>query len=179
LAKIKEKHAVLIYELACLVMIAAASYFMPHSAGSQNINPVVGGLLIGGVQGASLVLTGSSIGVSTAYERIGQYICRITGLSSSGDSSWPSITPIIFTLGMFGGSWGLGKTLGPNVLEDAVHVSPARAVIGGVALVLGARIAGGCTSGHGISGMATLSKSSLVTVATMFAGGIIFSMLLG
>lgn len=50
-----------------------------------------------------------------------------------------------------------------------MHVFPLRAVIGRVALVLGATIAGGCTSGHGTSGLAALSKSSLVTMGAMFA----------
>jgi len=44
--------------------------------------------------------------------------------------------------------------------------------------LLGARIAGGCTSGHGISGMAQLSVGSMVAVAAMFAGGILTATLL-
>ena len=176
-ANLKESRAVLIYELVCLAIIVSASYLMPHSVGSQRLHPIVGGLFIGAAQGANLILTGASIGVSTAYERIGQYICRITGLSSCKGSSWPSLNPVIFVLGMLGGSWGLGKALGVRVLEETVHISLTRAIIGGMALVLGARTAGGCTSGHGISGMATLSKSSFVTVGAMFAGGIGVSML--
>ena len=42
----------------------------------------------------------------------------------------------------------------------------------------GARIAGGCTSGHGISGMAQLSVGSTLAVAAMFAGGILTATLL-
>ena len=37
----------------------------------------------------------------------------------------------------------------------------------------GARIAGGCTSGHGVSGMAQLAVGSTVAVIAMFAGGIV------
>ena len=33
-------------------------------------------------------------------------------------------------------------------------------------------MAGGCTSGHGLSGMALLSVQSLLGVPAMFAGGI-------
>ncbi len=33
-------------------------------------------------------------------------------------------------------------------------------------------MAGGCTSGHGLSGMALLSLQSLLGVPAMFAGGI-------
>ena len=54
----------------------------------------------------------------------------------------------------------------------------AVAFIGGFVLLLGARIADGCTSGHGLSGMAQLSVGSTVAVAAMFAGGIATAMLL-
>ena len=39
-------------------------------------------------------------------------------------------------------------------------------------MLFGARIADGCTSGHGISGMAQLAVGSTVAVAAMFLGGI-------
>ncbi|KAH8586592.1 hypothetical protein B0O99DRAFT_585679 [Bisporella sp. PMI_857] len=178
-AKMKESQAVLIYELVCLAVIASASYLIPHFTGSQRLHPIVGGLLIGAAQAASLILTGGPIGVSTAYERIGQYICRLTGLSPQKSSEpWPSLDPVIFVLGMLGGGWGLGKAMGLKALEETVHISFTRAIIGGASLILGARTAGGCTSGHGISGMATLSNSSFVTVGAMFAGGIGVSKLL-
>jgi uncharacterized membrane protein YedE/YeeE len=51
------------------------------------------------------------------------------------------------------------------------------AFIGGFIMLFGARIAGGCTSGHGISGMAQLSVGSTVAVAAMFAGGILTALL--
>jgi uncharacterized membrane protein YedE/YeeE len=46
------------------------------------------------------------------------------------------------------------------------------AFAGGFIMVLGARIADGCTTGHGISGMAQLAVGSMVAVAAMFAGAI-------
>merc|ERR1712173_400437 len=42
---------------------------------------------------------------------------------------------------------------------------------GGFLFLLGSRLADGCTSGHGISGLATLSVTSLITVVSMFASG--------
>jgi uncharacterized membrane protein YedE/YeeE len=45
-------------------------------------------------------------------------------------------------------------------------------VVGGFLLGFGARYAGGCTSGHGITGLATLQKSSLVAVIGFFIGGL-------
>jgi uncharacterized membrane protein YedE/YeeE len=50
--------------------------------------------------------------------------------------------------------------------------------IGGLFLVLGARVAGGCTSGHGISGFGELAINSMLTVPAMFASGIFTAFLL-
>ena len=50
------------------------------------------------------------------------------------------------------------------------------ALIGGILLKFGARWAGGCTSGHGLSGMAQLSVTSIVTVCFFFLGGIVTAM---
>lgn len=47
------------------------------------------------------------------------------------------------------------------------------ALIGGVLMGIGARFAGGCTSGHGISGTLQLSLVSWVAVISFFAGGIL------
>jgi uncharacterized membrane protein YedE/YeeE len=52
------------------------------------------------------------------------------------------------------------------------------AFAGGFIMLFGARIADGCTSGHGLSGMAQLAVSSSVAVAAMFAGGILTAMLM-
>jgi uncharacterized membrane protein YedE/YeeE len=46
-------------------------------------------------------------------------------------------------------------------------------------MVFGARIAGGCTSGHGISGMSLLSVASIISVCAMFGGGIAWGLLVG
>ena len=54
----------------------------------------------------------------------------------------------------------------------------AVAFVAGFLMLLGARIADGCTSGHGLSGMAQLSVGSTVAVAAMFAGGIATASLL-
>jgi hypothetical protein len=47
------------------------------------------------------------------------------------------------------------------------------AFVGGFVLLFGARLAGGCTSGHGISGISQLAVGSVITVIFMFVGGII------
>jgi uncharacterized membrane protein YedE/YeeE len=60
--------------------------------------------------------------------------------------------------------------------QDGTYVTAAglgveKHFIGGLLMVFGARLAHGCTCGHGISGMSELSKQSIVGAMCMFAGG--------
>ena len=59
------------------------------------------------------------------------------------------------------------KRFGPSKIKRYTF-----AFIGGVILLFGARMAGGCTSGHGISGGLQLAVSSYVFLAGMLATGI-------
>ena len=52
------------------------------------------------------------------------------------------------------------------------------ALVGGCLMGLGARWAGGCTSGHGISGCLQLAVSSWLAAACFFVGGIATAMLI-
>jgi len=61
-------------------------------------------------------------------------------------------------------AWRFGKS-------RAVRYTAA--FVGGAVLLFGARLAGGCTSGHGISGGMQLAVSSWVFTATMFVSGIV------
>ncbi|MFA5294246.1 MAG: YeeE/YedE thiosulfate transporter family protein [Methanoregulaceae archaeon] len=65
----------------------------------------------------------------------------------------------------------------PPVFAEAFGNVPAFrsavALIGGILMGLGARWAGGCTSGHGISGTLQLSLASWVAAICFFAGGIL------
>lgn len=46
-------------------------------------------------------------------------------------------------------------------------------VVGGFLVGLGASYAGGCTSGHGITGLASMQVASLVALIAIFAAGIV------
>lgn len=52
------------------------------------------------------------------------------------------------------------------------------AFFGGVILMFGARLAGGCTSGHGISGSLQLALSGWVFFASVFVSGILTALVL-
>jgi uncharacterized membrane protein YedE/YeeE len=51
-------------------------------------------------------------------------------------------------------------------------------LIGGVLIGFGTRYAGGCTSGHAISGLSNLQNPSLKAVIGFFIGGLIMAYLL-
>jgi uncharacterized protein len=51
-------------------------------------------------------------------------------------------------------------------------------LLGGFAIGFGARYAGGCTSGHAISGMSNLQLPSLIAVVGFFIGGLITTFVL-
>jgi len=62
--------------------------------------------------------------------------------------------------------------------EDSLWLRGLVATLGGVLMALGARLAGGCTSGHGISGAAQLNVGSWVALVCFFIGGAMVANLL-
>jgi uncharacterized membrane protein YedE/YeeE len=50
-------------------------------------------------------------------------------------------------------------------------------VVGGFLVGFGATYGGGCTSGHGITGLASLQRASLLSVVSIFAAGIATTLL--
>ena len=67
----------------------------------------------------------------------------------------------------------------PKIWKDRFGTSLSKrfigAFLGGMLLMIGGRIAGGCTSGHGISGGLQLAISSWTFIVTVFAVGIPFA----
>ena len=55
---------------------------------------------------------------------------------------------------------------------DSIALRAAIGFGGGLLMAYGARLAGGCTSGHGISGTMQLNPGSWITVICLFIGGI-------
>lgn len=56
--------------------------------------------------------------------------------------------------------------------QDTVLLRAAVTVLGGILMAFGARVAGGCTSGHGISGTLQLNAGSWIALICFFVGGI-------
>ena len=71
-----------------------------------------------------------------------------------------------------------GKLLPDTLFGEEIFQSPKMIlilIIGGILIGFGSRYAGGCTSGHAISGMSNLQLPSLKAVIGFFVGGLIMA----
>nr|POE77806.1 hypothetical protein CFP56_09449 [Quercus suber] len=174
-------------------MCAAGLYITKHIQSNPIkatvlVDSLWGGPLIGLAQAASVIMNGHSIGVSGVYEGLAYMAMKLFRYPfSSTKRRWPQlqITPSMsFAAGIYTAAYLLASsnpvmptTAQAFAADDAVR--PLTAVIAGAMMVFGARLGGGCTSGHAISGLATFSISSLVTTAAMFAAGVAVTFAMG
>ncbi|MFA9188388.1 YeeE/YedE thiosulfate transporter family protein [Flavobacterium sp. FBOR7N2.3] len=71
-----------------------------------------------------------------------------------------------------------GKLMPDALFSNAIFESPKAIlilIIGGILIGFGSRYAGGCTSGHAISGLSNLQLPSLIAVIGFFIGGLIMA----
>ena len=145
----------------------------------------VGGLAVGVYLLFQLALSGRVLGVSTGFGNI----CALASdrpFFRQKPYDEPTNWRLWFTLGIpLGGVVALwtspGATWEPTfamglydtVLPSAPWAKAVVLVIGGIFIGYGSRAAGGCTSGHSISGLAMLNPPSLVASLGFFAGGIV------
>lgn len=159
-------------------------------------SPYAAGVVIGLLQIPTFVLMETALGASSSYVTVGAHLAALVDPGVAGNKyfashmwgakNWWQVAVVAgIALGAFLSmrlSGATRRTISP-VWSRALGVASlsARAPIafaGGFLMLFGARIAGGCTSGHGISGLAQLSAGSGVAVAAMFAGGIATAMLM-
>ena len=114
---------------------------------------LLGGLLIG--LAALLLLAGAGriAGVSGI---VGGALTR-----PAGDLAWR----LAFVLGLVGGGAVL-RVLSPETLPKSLPNANLTIVLAGLLVGFGARLGGGCTSGHGVCGLGRRSPRSLAAVLT-------------
>ncbi|KAK1147076.1 hypothetical protein N8T08_001815 [Aspergillus melleus] len=174
--------ATLAFQAMCVPLIVALGYLAPGQAHAA-VDPVVGGIFIGLAQLMNLLITKAPVGVSTSFEDIGRWVRVFIKGSANGERlgsgeqkpALPLTKSVCFGFGILGSSFLVSRVVPEIARVDALPIAPSRGVLGGLVMVFGARVAGGCTSGHGISGMSMLGTSSIITVASMFAAGIGFA----
>lgn len=75
-------------------------------------------------------------------------------------------------------SFQLASDVFPKVFGSGGWVAPAVLFTGGTLVGFGTRLAGGCTSGHGICGVSRGQRGSLVATAAFFGMGVALSLAL-
>ena len=115
---------------------------------------VIGGLLIGSAAGLLLLLSGRIAGVS--------------GMAASAlriaDKGPPWLQAAAFVIGLPAGA--LLVATSTRAPEVSMTTSAPMLVIGGLLVGFGTRLGNGCTSGHGVCGLARLSSRSIAATAT-------------
>jgi uncharacterized membrane protein YedE/YeeE len=140
------------------------------------------GAAVAAVTLALLFFANRRLGISSALEDVCSlgvglpYFRRKAVLSGR-----PWRLPFVFGL-LLGGalSAGLGGGWSPiwdlGMFDRVIALGPAGKLawmfVGGLFIGFGTRLAGGCTSGHGIFGLANFERASLFTTLSFMAGGI-------
>lgn len=136
------------------------------------------GILIGLTVPLLYLLTGQGFGISTSLQQLGA-IC-------SPNSKLPYFRDFNKRKGMWTLMFVIGVALGGFIANDWLSETPVdflpdsylntggaiRLFIGGILIGFGTRYAGGCTSGHAITGIANLNWPSLVATIFFFVGGL-------
>jgi uncharacterized membrane protein YedE/YeeE len=123
------------------------------------VNGFLGGALIGLAAVLLLVANGRIAGVSGI---VGGLLAR-----APGDTGWRAAFVLGLWLGAFVYCAVRGELL-PVELETALPPTVAAGLLVG----LGTRLGSGCTSGHGVCGIARFSRRSMVATAIFMAAGI-------
>jgi uncharacterized membrane protein YedE/YeeE len=158
--------------------------------------PYVAGIGIGVLSWLAFAVVNQPIGISTAVSEVsGAVAMPVAGREAVlSNPYWAKTVPrwdygTLFLVGTFVGALAaalFGRTFRvetvPQVWRERFGPSATKrflaAFVGGVLVMFGARLAGGCTSGHGISGSLQLALSSWTFFLVMFASGLVTAWLM-
>jgi uncharacterized membrane protein YedE/YeeE len=117
---------------------------------------LAGGVLIGAAVGLFMLTTGRIAGIS--------------GIAAELTARWPARWPqnLAFLLGLPGGLL-LWRAISGAAVPVHLAGSGLLLIVAGLLVGVGTRLASGCTSGHGVCGLARLSPRSLAATATFMA----------
>lgn len=176
-------------------MSLAATNHASATASASRIDwtPYLVGAAIGVLSWLAFGYAKDPLGVTTAYGRLaGEAAIPLLGAEAVATNTYWKTAPfaldygVLFLVGIMLGAFVSSIVAGtfkielvPEVWKAEIGTSIwkrfAYAFFGGVIIMYGARLAGGCTSGHGISGGLQLAVSSWLFLAVMFATGLIAS----
>jgi hypothetical protein len=159
-------------------------------------NPYLVGAGIGVLSWIVFAVVNTPLGISTPLSSLASLCAApVLGSEAVAQNAYWKKTPLkldyqmVFLIGTFLGALAsvlLGRSFRVQAVPETwqarfgsgAGVRLVVAFLGGVIIMYGARMAGGCTSGHGISGSLQLALSSWVFFLTLFAFGIATALLL-
>lgn len=158
-------------------------------------SPYVAGVGIGILSWFTFLLSDKPIGCSTAFARTSGMIERLfRGNTVAEKPYFVKFAPVVdwewmLLVGVILGSFASARLSGQFQIQwipvkwsaafgSALLPRWLVAFIGGIVMGFGARWAGGCTSGHGISGTLQLAVSSWLAAICFFIGGIATAMVI-
>jgi len=158
-------------------------------------SPYVVGVGIGLLACIAFLISNKPLGCSTAFARTSGMIEKLfrgdrvrekayyQKFEPAIDWEWMLVAGLIvgaFTSAIISNEFQilLVPDIWAEAAGDSVLLRWGAGLVGGIILGFGARWAGGCTSGHGISGTLQLAVSSWIAACCFFIGGIATAMLL-
>ena len=123
-------------------------------------------------------LTAQGFGISTSFQQIGAICAPNSKLPYLLDfNKRKGMWTLMFAVGIAAGGFIANHFLSAEPVEflpdSYMGVGGAiRLLIGGILVGFGTRYAGGCTSGHAITGISNLNWPSLVATIFFFVGGL-------
>ncbi|HMO13127.1 MAG TPA: YeeE/YedE thiosulfate transporter family protein [Pirellulaceae bacterium] len=141
----------------------------------------VSGILVGLTVPLLFILAGKAFGISTSLQQIGAMCVPHSKLTYFANyKRKEGVWVLLFALGIAAGGYIGNFWLSSTPIEflpAAFYAWPGllKLFIGGILIGFGTRYAGGCTSGHSITGIANLNWPSLVATIFFFVGGLAVS----
>ena len=135
------------------------------------IHYLAGGLLIGAGVALLFVCTGLVGGMSTVFSSTWSFVVRRPFFQQARFTD-SRVWRLVYAAGLVLGAlvWWLGFSDGTPGSTD---IPAWQLLLGGVLVGYGARLGNGCTSGHGICGIARLSKRSIVATLVFMGAAVI------
>ena len=158
-------------------------------------SPYAVGIGIGVLSWFTWLVSNKPIGCSTSVARTSGMILKLfRGEKVESEPYYQEVKPVVdwqwmLVVGMVVGAlvssllsgdfdWRWIPSEWAAVFSSNVPVRVVASLLGGILLGFGSRWAGGCTSGHGISGTMQLAISSWISALCFFIGGILMAQLL-
>jgi uncharacterized membrane protein YedE/YeeE len=118
---------------------------------------------------------GCGLSVAPAPEGVGLSRPRTTG---NHVAFFAALVAGGFTAAFIDGRFAFDAALASDGLRSfAGELSPLSLLVGGLLVGFGTRMAGGCTSGHGLCGVSRFQRGSLAATAAFFGAGIAVALL--